>query len=57
MTWSIAPGLLLGLDEADHILHPEHEVSNHAEEAELVPRVEQPHPASLTRLQQALPGL
>lgn len=53
----VLPGLLLGLDLPDDILHPQHEVPHHAEEAELVPRVHQPHSATLTGVQQGLPGL
>lgn len=53
----VLPGLLLGLDLPDDILHPQHEVPHHAEEAELVPCVHQPHPAALTGVQQGLPGL
>lgn len=51
------PGLLLGLDQPDHILHPQHQVTHHAEEAELVSSVGQLHPPTLRRLQQVLPGL
>lgn len=50
------PWLLLGFDLPDDILHPQHEVTHHAEEAELVPRVHQPHPAALAGIQQGLPG-
>ncbi len=51
------PGILLGLDQADDILHPQHQVAHHAEEAELVSGVDQLHPPALRRLQQVLPGL
>ncbi|TNN54312.1 hypothetical protein EYF80_035462 [Liparis tanakae] len=51
------PGLLLGLDQADDVLHPEHQVAHHADEAELVSGLHQLHPAALRRLQQVLPGL
>lgn len=37
-------------------VHPEHEVSHHVEEAELLHSVQQEEPAGLTSLQQALPG-
>lgn len=50
------PRFLLGLDLPDDIFHPEHEVPDHAEEAELVSRVYQSHPAALTSIQQGLPG-
>lgn len=51
------PGLLLGLDQADDVLHPQHQVAHHAEEAELVSGVHQLHPSTLHCLQQVLPGL
>ena len=54
--WS-SPGVLLGLDQTDDVLHPQHQVAHHAEEAELVSGVDQLHPATLRRLQQVLPGL
>lgn len=31
-----SPGLLLGINLPDHILHPGHEISHHAEEAVLL---------------------
>lgn len=37
-------------------VHPEHEVSHHVEEAELLHSVQQEEPAGLTGLQQSLPG-
>lgn len=37
-------------------VHPEHEVSHHVEEAELLHGVQQEEPAGLTSLKQALPG-
>ena len=37
-------------------IHPEHEVSHHVEEAELLHSVQQEEPAGLPGLQQALPG-
>lgn len=37
-------------------IHPEHEVSHHVEEAELLHGVQQEEPAGLTSLEQALPG-
>lgn len=52
-----SPGILLGLDQTDDVLHPQHEVAHHAEEAELVSGVDQLHPPALSRLQQVLPGL
>ena len=51
------PGILLGLDEPDHVVHPQHQVSDHAEETELVPGVDEAEPASVAGLQQAPPGL
>lgn len=51
------PGLLLRLDEADDVLHPEHEVTHHTEEAELVSGVQQSRPPALAGLQQTPPGL
>lgn len=49
------PGLLLGLDKADDVLHPEHEVTHHVEEAELVSRVEQTRPPPFTGFQKVPP--
>ena len=37
-------------------IHPEHEVSHHIEEAELLHGIQQEEPSSLTSLKQALPG-
>ena len=53
----VSPGLLLGLDQPDHVLHPQHQVPDHAEEPELVSSVHQLHPPALHRLQEVLPGL
>lgn len=51
------PGVLLGLDEPDHVLHPQHEVPDQAEEAELVPSVQQAELSLIAGVQQVLPGL
>ncbi|TNN44820.1 hypothetical protein EYF80_044969 [Liparis tanakae] len=51
------PGILLGLDKPDHVVHPQQEVSDHAEEPELVSGVEEAEPASVAGLQQTPPGL
>lgn len=51
------PGVLLGLDEPDHILHPQHEVPDQAEEAELVPGVQQAELSFIAGVQEVLPGL
>lgn len=52
-----SPGVLLSLDQADDVVHPQHQVPHHAEEAELVSRVHQLQPATFSCFQQVLPGL
>lgn len=51
------PGLLLSLDKADDVLHPEHEVTHHTEEAELVSGIQQSCPSALAGFQKTPPGL
>lgn len=51
------PWLFLGFYLPDDVFHPEHEIPNHAEKAELVSCVHQPHSAALTGIQQCLPCL
>lgn len=50
------PGVLLGLDEPDHVLHPQHQVPDQAEEAEFVPGVQQADLAFVAGIQQVPPG-
>lgn len=50
------PGFLLRLYLLDDALHPGHQVSHHAEEAELLGRVHQLRPPAVRGVQQAFPG-
>lgn len=56
-TRSLVPGLLLSFDQADDVLHPQHQVAHHAKEAELVSGVHQLSPPAFHCCQQVLPGL
>lgn len=51
-----SPGAVVGVDLQVDAVHPQHEVADHVEEAELLHSVQQEEPACLARLQQALPG-
>lgn len=52
----MSPGAVVCIYLQIDTVHPEHQVSHHVEEAELLHSVQQEEPAGLTSLKQALPG-